>query len=166
MPNSGDKVHARDIGKISKNLYTWFLCPQCRVGRWVAIGNLKHSKTGGLCKRCYTRLRGDKSPHWKGGRHKKKDGYIEVKVLPDDFFYPMASQRGFVLEHRLVMAKHLGRCLHRWEIVHHRNHIRDDNRIENLQLVSDDRHNQITLLEKRITFLEDKICDLQKNIKL
>jgi len=73
----------------------------------------------------------------------------------------MTNKQGYVPEHRLVMAKQLGRCLHRWELVHHKNHIRDDNRIENLQLVSDDRHQQITILENEINHLKRRVTLLE-----
>ena len=73
---------------------------------------------------------GPDSNYWKGGRRKRKDGYIYI-YSPN---HPHKGAYGYVLEHRLVMEKSIGRYLLPGEVVHHINEIRDDNRIENLSL--------------------------------
>ncbi len=78
---------------------------------------------------------GEKHGSYKGGRHVTNSGYIEVLLDPSD---PMArfmrNRIGYVLEHRLVLARALGRPLARYETVHHINGDKQDNRLENLQL--------------------------------
>ncbi len=77
----------------------------------------------------------------------------------------MAMEAGAILEHRLVMARHLGRCLESWEIVHHKNHKRNDNGIENLELTSGDKHWQVTILENKIDRLKGKVRKLKQENK-
>jgi hypothetical protein len=98
---------------------------------------------------------------WKGGRRLRKDGYLEVRLFPGDPFFSMVNHNQYVLEHRLVMAQHLGRPLRRSEIIHHINSVRGDNRIENLQIVGNYDHKQITVLEVRIRHLEVKLAALE-----
>jgi hypothetical protein len=73
--------------------------------------------------------KGKNNWHWMGGKYVSKRGYILV-LMPEHPF----AKRGYVIEHRLVMEKFLGRYLKPTEVVHHKNGIKTDNRIENLEL--------------------------------
>lgn len=67
-----------------------------------------------------------------GDRASQQEGYVYV-FQPES---PMANSRGLVLEHRWVLAQHLGREIAPDETVHHKNGVRDDNSLENLELWS------------------------------
>lgn len=53
------------------------------------------------------------------------------------------NKKGYVLEHRLVVEKNIGRYLKPDEMIHHINEIRHDNRINNLKIVSRSEHSKI-----------------------
>ena len=165
----------------SHSKFQYLACEVCGKARWV---RLTHGKPRGLtegkvCKLCAVRKFGANKPGkgssaWKGGRGQTSDGYITIWVDKDDFFYPMANANGRILEHRLVVAKALGRCLLPWEVVHHKGvkhpinsrENKQDNRYpENLQLVSDERHQQITILENEIRYLKRENRTLKAELK-
>lgn len=94
---------------------------------------------------------GSSNPMWRGGRWQNKEGYVLVK-LPDN---PMANSAGYVHEHRLVMSLHIGRILTANEIVHHKNGIKNDNRIENLELTTQSIHTKMHCDKKVLTFFQE-----------
>ena len=73
---------------------------------------------------------GKRSIFWKGGK-RTVNGYVRI-YKPD---HPNSDQQGCMAEHRLVMEKYLGRYLTKKEVVHHKNSNKQDNRIENLELL-------------------------------
>lgn len=75
-----------------------------------------------------------RSNNWRGGLCRTGSGYILELVPPGNPLSSMRTRAGYVMQHRLVMARHLGRALAENETVHHVNGDKTDNRIENLQL--------------------------------
>lgn len=75
---------------------------------------------------------GKKSPLWRGGKTiQTHSGYVMKHCPGHPRVYKNAK---YVREHVLVMEEHLGRYLTQGENVHHKNGVRSDNRLENLEL--------------------------------
>ncbi len=138
MPTLKEVKKAVEIGK-SGGCYIWVACPICKIQRWVSYRyyTRRPYERRGMCGTCAQRKPGA-IPGFID-----QDGYRQVHLKKHDFFLPMANKKNYIREHRLVVARRLGRCLQSWEIVHHINGIRDDNRDENLELTMRDDHNYI-----------------------
>lgn len=183
----GDIIRRDKIGLKGRQLVKLSKCSVCEVIKWanpkhiepymcnkctarerakkIDLNSFIH-KENCKCHRCRIGkgyFLGDKNPMWNGGRKVLKSGYIYVWIGPNNEFSSMCSKYDknshYVMEHRLVMAKHIGRPLTKKETVHHLNGIRDDNRIENLELwssnhqsgqrIKDQIKNAIELLTKQ-----------------
>jgi len=88
---------------------------------------------------------GPQNPKWRGSFMSRGYRMIAASALPEDERVAFASMLNrssgrVVPEHRLVMARALGRPLTPGEVVHHRNGVKSDNRLENLELLANDSH--------------------------
>lgn len=108
---------------------------------------------------------GENNPNWKGGDTKPRCSSCEKqiaygaktcldhrphkdrkKIMHNGYYmiykpeHLLAGGHGYIKEHRWIMEQSIGRILNREELVHHINHIKTDNRIENLMIISRSKH--------------------------
>lgn len=74
---------------------------------------------------------------WNNKKLLHSDGYVLIRV---GLTHPWAGPNGYVLEHILIMCSAMGRFLKDDEVVHHKNKDRTDNRLENLELMTNSEH--------------------------
>lgn len=128
------------------------------------------TKSGIFCRRCSSLKRSGAGHHnWKNfSRRPTRGGYADI-YMPG---HPRAQQN-YVAEHIYVMEQHIGRFIFLPETVHHKNGIRDDNRLENLELWAS-KHppgqrilDQILWAEKFLEeygYLKEKLLEMESMI--
>ena len=129
---------------------------KCRCGQIIPsyhkYGRERFFKDGHYIRLHPLRLMGENHGRWKGGIGYSR-GYRWL-------YYPNHPRaiNNKVFEHIVIMEKKLGRFLNPDEIVHHINHNRCDNRIENLQLMTKSEHSILHGKERKhvITFHNKK----------
>ncbi|KKM16916.1 hypothetical protein LCGC14_1681000 [marine sediment metagenome] len=177
MAKLGEIKTGRELGRTAISAkFIWAACEDCSKERWTIYRPTKEW----FAPRCLPcsgrhngstikRETGSKSPSWKGGKFTCPEGYVYAYVALDSIFAPMRRKghHQHTLEHRLVVAKHLGRCLTDKEVVHHLNGIKDDNRLENLQLTTKKNHHSVAffLMRKEIATLREEVIALKKQSK-
>ena len=129
-------------------------CPITGCPRTISIN--------GYCSLHYLRIQktGDPGPplpilpEMSGQPFTDKKGYVYLYTDRTD------GTRGVIYEHRHVMEQHIGRPLQDEEIVHHKNGIKDDNRIENLEILIKNHprgHRPADIAEWMVEFHYDEV---------
>ena len=149
VPNlsSGSRVHwdRYEIIDNKNSLAFWVTCGKCGRDRLVRRAAISYLRFTGLCINCS----GEPPPTYPGYKKNYRrvlgsGGYITLVVgslcvedqelCKESGMTQRCGSSTRVLEHRLIMARRLGRPLTKHEGVHHKNGIRTDNRDENLEL--------------------------------
>lgn len=111
------------------------ICLICNKEYFVRPSQQNRRKT--CSKKCFSillsRKIGELHPRWKGGIWLSKKGYI---------------YKGKKLLHRLIMEDNLNQELESYEVVHHINGNKQDNRLENLEVLTRNEHSKLHLLKQ------------------
>lgn len=157
-------------------------CANCKKWRWINSCALWEYRKGKkkFCWECHKKRLALSNSTGAIGRHKNSSGYIirtlasfdsqELQIIKPMLRSPSKQRRKNhteILEHRAVMALSLKRPLKNNEIVHHINGIRDDNRIENLEVHTAGTHSRLyneLLYENRL--LKKELQEIKQQLDL
>lgn len=131
---------------------------QCACGCGELIPSIRTDGESSLFKHGHN-SKGANNPAYKGGSYVNTYGY----VLLNKPGHPNLDKSGYVAEHRFIMSQHLGRPIKKDEDVHHINGNRQDNRIENLELLSHGEHKRLHAKQKAIEYrikMANRLCEL------
>jgi len=125
------KTHCEICGKVtSRSDYT--RCNAHRHNLGLSFKGKHHSLKSKLL--MSKARKGDKCCNWKGGRIQKETSHGYKYIVIYSPTHPNKDSKGYVLEHRLIMEKFLGRVLSKEETVHHIDNNPLNNNISNLML--------------------------------
>jgi len=161
--------------------YSLFVkCNKCKKSRMVEYSVINRSKFTGMCLECAVHMKkpsisGKNNVNYKGILY-TTGGYVLVNLeelsQKDREFAKMLLNKGDkpnrISQHRFVMAKHLNRRLKDYEIVHHKNGVKTDNRLENLELLTTKSHHagHGDFYYQKWQEAESKIVKLENKLKM
>ena len=111
-----------------------------------------------ICKPCNNelqtwRIRGELNGGWKGGKTRDRYGYVYTRTGR------VGGQSAYTADHRLVWEAENGPIPDGY-IIHHRNGVKDDNRLENLEAMPRSEHHK----HDREAELRDRIVELESQL--